>query len=366
MRRSPSLTREISFTEPNQSFSERHYIAATFSVFFLALLHAIIVYAVVKINLETHNIRIDKYINIVSLIYAIALAGFLFFYPIFVMCIVRPKRLTNYLVNGYRWHLFSKERLFFSYPILTIIPLDKSIYSSFKNEIPNINAFWLDGPLYKLDRAFFLGNDPWRALQQIIGVPEITRAIDILYHPVWLSLLLVTLLFHALGRHDLQTRLRFFISYIFIWAFLGNALATVLSSAGPCYFTQVTGQTSPYAELMEYLHSIQPDGVLLSAVQTQEKLWNGHISSTLHCGGGISAMPSIHIATTMLFALSMRQAYPSLEKFFYCYVIIIWIGSIHLGWHYASDGLLSGLCVMAIWHFSGKLTNKIITLNYPV
>ena len=359
-----TFTKEASFIKPNQCYSSRQYILAAFIIFLVALLHTAIVYAVVNINLDTHKVRIDKYVYKVYLIYGVTLMCFLFFYPVYVMGLVRPRRLVSYLINGYRWHLFSKERLLFSYPVLIIIPLDKSIYSSFKTEIPNLNSFWLDDQLHKLDRAIFLGNDPWRALQQIFSDPDITRAIDFLYHPLWISLLSIVILFHALGRHSLEVRLRFFLSYVIVWAVLGNALATFLSSAGPCYFTQVTGQTSPYADLMGYLYSIKEDGLVLNAVRIQERLWNGHVNTILGYGGGISAMPSLHIATTTLFALSMRNTYPILEKLLYCYTFIIWVGSVHLGWHYVSDGLVSGLCVIIIWYYSGKLTDKIITKEF--
>lgn len=355
-----TLDKEASFIKPNSPYSSRNYISATLSILLLALLHAVAAYAVAEINLDTHKVRIDKYVIDIYLLYCALLVFFLLLYPVLIMVLVRPRRLVSYLISGYRWHLFSKERLLFSYPVLLIIPLAKSIYSSFKTEIPNLNPFWLDDPLYKLDRVIFLGNDPWQALQQIIGDPNFTRAIDFLYHPIWLYLLFITILFHALGRHSLETRARFFLSYIIIWAVLGNALATALSSAGPCYFDQVTGQTSPYKELMGYLYSIKMDSFPLEAVRNQERLWNGYINSIFEYGGGISAMPSIHIATIALFALSMRNIYPILEKLLYCYTVVLWIGSIHLGWHYASDGPVSVLCVIVIWFYTGKFTNKII------
>jgi len=273
---------------------------------------------------------------------------------------VRPKKLLSYLISGYRWHLFSRERLLFSYPVLLCIPLVFSIYTSFKNDIPSLNPFWLDSLLYKLDKAIFLGNEPWQVFRYIIWDPNITRMIDFLYHPVWMLLLMIFILFHALGRHPLENRLRFILSFMIVWAVLGNALAAVLSSAGPCYFTQVTGQTSPYEDLMRYLYSIDVEGQALKAVRLQEWLWNNHINSVVGSGSGISAMPSIHIATTVLFALGMRKSYPILEKLLYIYVFIIWVGSIQLGWHYASDGLVSGFLVIGIWYLMGKLTDKIM------
>jgi len=266
MERLATLTSEASFIHPNQRYSRRDYIAAAFLIFLLALFHAAVAFGVVNANLEVNDVRLDTYVYKAAVLYAITFVGFLLLYPVFVMIFVRPKRLTSYLINGLRWYLFSKERWLFSYPVLIIIPLEFSIYTSFKMEIPNLISFWLDEPLFRLDRVIFLGNDPWWVFQQIIGNPNITRAIDFLCHPVWMAILLFSLLFHALGRHSLETRLRFFLSYIAVWALVGNALATLLSSAGPCYFTQVTGDESPYAGLMAYLYSIKTNGLVLNAV----------------------------------------------------------------------------------------------------
>jgi hypothetical protein len=355
-----TFTREAFFIKPNKNYSSKQYILGASIVLLMALLHAAVVYAVVEMSLHTYKIRFDQYLSYAVIIYGFALIGFIFSYPVYVMSLVRPRKLVSYLIDGYRWHLFSKERLLFSYPILIIIPLDFSIFTFFKNQIPSLNAFWLDSLLCKLDRAIFLGHDPWRTLQQIIGDPHITRVLDFLYFPLWPILFEVMLLFNAFGRHSLIVRLRFFISYIIVWAGLGNALATVLSSAGPCYFTQVTGRSSPYAQLMEYLYSIKVNGVALYAIRSQEFLWNMHVNNIFESGSGISAMPSIHVATAALFALSMRKVSSILEKVLYIYAFFVWVGSIHLGWHYASDGLVSVVCVIVIWYYSGILTDKII------
>lgn len=362
---SKELTSEVHFRTPNQYCPTGNYLLATLSIFTLALVHAAIIYTIVTLSLDSHNVRIDKYAEASFIIYSITLAGFLLCYPVFVMIFIRPSKLIRYLQEGYSWHLFSKERLLFSYPILVIIPLDKSIYTSFKTEIPHINPFWLDAPLYKLDQLAFLGHDPWIILQGIGNNPDITRIIDHLYHPAWLLLLVTTFLFHALGRHSLNSRLRFFLSYIIVWTGLGNALATVLSSAGPCYYDLVTGQASPYTELMASLNAMNEPEMTLNAIRLQEKLWTDHMNTALEYGSGISAMPSIHVATTTLLALSMRRHYPVLEKLLYCYTLLIWIGSIHLGWHYALDGIVSVLLVLPIWHYSGKLTSRILGLLTP-
>ena len=48
-------------------------------------------------------------------------------------------------------------------------------------------------------------------------------------------------------------------------------------------------------------------------------------------GAGISAMPSLHVAMAVFWT---------------------WIGSFHLGWHYALDGLVSLIGVILIWRFA--------------
>ena len=37
------------------------------------------------------------------------------------------------------------------------------------------------------------------------------------------------------------------------------------------------------------------------------------------------------------------------------YAIVLWIGTVHLGWHYAVDGEASALLIYPIWRLSGWL-----------
>lgn len=357
MKRFTDSTRELSFQRPLVPHSGWDYLRATSLVVCAALLHVASVYLTAELFLGEHQLKVGKYLGVLLL--CVLLAGlFVVLYALSVMVFVRPKRLLRYLGEGVRWHLFSKERLLFSYPVMLVILLDKSVYSSYKTEISNLVPFWLDHFLHDLDRRIFFGHDPWALLHRLSSAEGVVRAIDFFYHPLWLLLLFCMFLYHALGRHALRARVRFFLCYSIVWAVLGNLLATLLSSAGPCYFTKVTGVVGPYDELMALLASVQPDGVQLNAVHYQERLWNGYVDDVVAYGGGISAMPSMHVATIVLFALSMRGISPAMEKLFFLYAVIIWVGSVYLGWHYATDGVVSALCVVPLWHLSGVLVDR--------
>ena len=64
-----------------------------------------------------------------------------------------------------------------------------------------------------------------------------------------------------------------------------------------------------------------------------DKLWAAYQGHAISFASGISAFPSIHVATTAWIAITMRHWLG------YAYLAVIFFGSIILGWHYALDGV---------------------------
>ena len=329
------------------------YFRALLWVAGFSLLHVTILYLTSQMLLDSGHIVLDKYLDLSFIIYNLLFIGFLYFYPVYVMIFIRPARLLKRIGHGYYRHLLSAERVVFSFTALLLIPVAQSAYSSFKSQIPHINYFSFDEFLHKLDLSLLANVEAWRVLHPVVWHPWMTIALDKLYHPVWFSLLTAMLLWHALGWHSLKTRVQFFVSYIVVWGVLGNLGALMMSSAGPCYFDRVTSMPNPYNPLFEYLQSVNLQSSLAS-LEIQDKLWSGYINNVFDYGGGISAMPSLHVATTTLFALSAWKVSPRIGGVLFLYTIIIFIGSIHLGWHYAVDGLFSIPATWLIWHCVGK------------
>ena len=57
----------------------------------------------------------------------------------------------------------------------------------------------------------------------------------------------------------------------------------------------------------------------------------------------------MHVALAAMWALLFARINPWLGALGTAYTVVIWIGSFHLGWHYAVDGLASSALVVALW-----------------
>ena len=69
-------------------------------------------------------------------------------------------------------------------------------------------------------------------------------------------------------------------------------------------------------------------------------LWNFHTSGQLGAGAGISAMPSLHIATVTGIYLAFRGHRSRLTPLTAFFVLYIWALSVALGWNYAVGGIV--------------------------
>jgi hypothetical protein len=254
----------------------------------------------------------------------------------------------------------SRDRILLSLPVVVLWPFLALSFTVFKELIPAIQPFYLDQPLHALDRAIHLGNDPWVLLQPLFGHPAVTYVIDRLY-ALWFFVLYFAILLQMASTKDRRLRAQFLLSSVLAWMTLGSLGAVLLSSAGPCYFGEITGSPDPYAPLMSYLRDTVQGAHLsifgyelssqLVAVRVQDMLWDGYQSGS---GFGISAAPSMHVASTWLVA-RMLQTYgrrvPTICGWGFFAAILL--GSVHLGWHYAVDGYISIAGAWAIWRAVG-------------
>jgi len=253
-----------------------------------------------------------------------------------------------------RDHVLTPRRVAGFLAVILVVPPTLATFNGWKVSIPLFQPFAWDHRLMVLDRLLHGGADPWALLQPVLGFPAITTALGYVYGAGWLSVTNFAV-FVAAWDTDSARRNRFFVTYVLAWALLGCAMATGLSSAGPCYFAAVAGGTAPdpYAPLMAYLRDVIAVTPIPSVV-AQEALWRAQERGLSFVGAGVSAMPSLHVAMATLVCLYAARRGRLAGAAAAAFAILILVGSVHLGWHYAVDGYVSALCVAALWWALGR------------
>lgn len=284
------------------------------------------------------------------------LVGFFCGHAIYVMIFVRPKHLTRYILSDLRKNYVTIERVLIALPILAFIPVFISVFTSFKTMIPFINPYSWDVVFLKWDTILHCGVQPWQLLQPFFGSPRVTSIINFFYN-LWFFVMYGVLLWQAFSLRDLRSRMQFFLTFIGCWSLLGTLAATLFSSVGPCYYGRATGLIDPFHPLMAYLWAANESFPVWS-LKIQEMLWETYKNSGIGFGSGISAMPSIHVSMAFLFALVGWRADRVLGIGFTVFMVIIIIGSIHLGWHYAIDGYVAIVSTWLIWWAVGWLLDR--------
>lgn len=228
-------------------------------------------------------------------------------------------------------------------------------FNAFKQMILPAAGFRFDPLFASMDRALFLGHDPWRVTHGLFASPAATALIDKAYHGWFVPMALGLMLCAWLPRATFALRTQYLLSYMMMWIGVGSLLAFLLPSAGPCFYAHFTGGAD-FQPLMDRLAADQAAaGSPISALAFQAGLLRVHGSDTLIIGGGISAMPSVHNGLAALFAFAAFRLNRKAGWAMTLYAALIWIGSIHLGWHYAVDGLAAFALAWGIWRIAGRV-----------
>ena len=224
-----------------------------------------------------------------------------------------------------------------------IVAASMAAFTGLKSMLTYASPFWADPLFADMDAAIFR-TDPWRITHALLG--PATPLIDRVYG-LWIPFKFVTML-ALLAAPASRLKTQALISQALMWALMGFVLAYVFSSAGPIYYQQVTGDPR-FAEMIATLNA-HPD---LVAPRVASYLWADYASGHIAFGSGISAMPSMHVAIGIWTALILSRFGKAAAIAGIVYASFIFIGSVHLGWHYAVDGVLSGLGALLIWKLTG-------------
>ena len=265
----------------------------------------------------------------------------------------RPDRPLSTLYHRVKKVLTSPLQMAAGLPLFASLVLFFYPFTVFKGNVGVIQPYAWDATFDRWDVALHFGYRPWELLQPLFGYMPVTFLLNFNYN-LWFFVLNFFWVHYTFMARPGPERTRFFLTFFMIWAIIGSLTAIAFSSAGPCYYGFLhPGEINSYAALMDYLHGINAV-IPIWAVSTQDYLWAEHGAGSLL--GGVSAMASIHNATALLFVLMTWKKMRWLRNLMIAHAVLIFLGSIHLGWHYAVDSYVAWVMALGLWWLAGRIT----------
>ena len=226
-----------------------------------------------------------------------------------------------------------------------VLPLFLIGYTASKTAIPFLVGYAWDPLFANADRLIF-GDDVWRISGRMLGYAHV-RVWEWFYTVGW-----VAVFFAAANGVALLGSKRFvgvfFSAMLGSWLIGGCLLAYSFSAAGPVFaglfHPQLVHRFAPMHHALEVSLGSGPINF------TQHYLAKTLVLHVSLKGGGISAMPSMHLAAASTCVLAARRTswLPSAVLFW----LIIFVASGYFGYHYWVDGIAAAVLAAAMWNLS--------------
>jgi len=260
----------------------------------------------------------------------------------------QPTLFPEIVLDRWQWREILRVRI----PLaIGLCAVTSYFYFTFKVNIPAFTDFTLDHALVAIDRTMFLGRDGWQLTHAVLPWALATQFLDVIYL-AWYLVLFATIIVVGAAPLRAPLRLTFLLALGLNWVIGGVMIATLLPAAGPVYLERIAGDTS-FGALIERLQAQAAQGRIV-ALEIQEWLWAGYIQESVDAAG-ISAFPSLHVSIPATCAMMARSADRVVGWLLWLFTITVLVGAVHLGWHYAVDGIGGLLLAFGCWRLSQSL-----------
>jgi hypothetical protein len=294
------------------------------------------------------------FVNAILVSFGIFICGI--FWLVRALAVDRPDRLFAYLNNNPQVQSVMRnlvQTLLLILPVCLFLPS----FGLLKSMVGFLQPYRWDPLFIRWDQMIH-GQDVWMLIQPVIGYPKVTYLLAIAYQ-LWILLLYIAFPLVCLWRGSELLRQQMIISFLLSWIIIGVVMANWLASVGPCFLEPIIGDPR-FSEQMAYLARVDKLYPLF-VLDVQKELLDSYLAGNHGLGRGISAMPSMHVSIAFLFVMFSWRVSFFLGTAATAYCIVILLGSVHLGYHYAVDGYVAILATLIIWVAAGLIVNKLPT-----
>jgi hypothetical protein len=239
-----------------------------------------------------------------------------------------------------------KSRLIDRAPLMllpaVVLPLFLIGYTASKCAIQFLVGYSWDGIFADADKLIF-GDDVWRLTRRVLGSSH-SRVWEWFYTAGWGGVFFITANAVALLASKRLVGV-YFTAMLASWLIGGCLLAYGFSAAGPVFAGLFHQDLA--------LRFAPMHDVLDASLGTGPIAWTQHYLAQivgLHVavkGGGISAMPSMHIATASIYVLAARRTRWIVPAVLFWTVIFVASG--YFGYHYWIDGIAAAAVAAVCW-----------------
>lgn len=224
-----------------------------------------------------------------------------------------------------------------------LFPLFLVSFTAVKTAIPFLVGYSWDPFWAAADRLIFR-DDAWRIAHRWLGSGA-ALPLEWFYSVAWGLALIFIMALVPLNASARFTG-KFYSAMMATWLVGGVALAYLLSAAGPVFAHLASSDPADqFGALQQALNSSL-------AAQSPIRLTQQYLASALHShvavkGGGISAMPSMHLGAVSIYVLGARRTRWFIPAILFWLIIFVCSG--YFGYHYWVDGIVAAVVAGACW-----------------
>ncbi|MCE9506982.1 MAG: phosphatase PAP2 family protein [Alphaproteobacteria bacterium] len=241
--------------------------------------------------------------------------------------------------------------------LLTLQVLD--LIGAQKSLIPYLNPFKWDPVFSEWDRVLHFNHYPFQFVAPFVeNIGAWAPDGLAVFYVAWFFAMGATCFYCLFIDSSFYRHMRFIWTYLVSWAVLGSLGAVLFSSVGPIFFRDFYPHPPDlYRQVADHLeHSTSFIKIVFETKQWLLDVAHNDLILDLNA---ISAMPSLHVGIAWLLVLYWGTVNRWMMILAFIFFLMIFLGSIYFGFHYAIDSYFSIIGISLIWWGSGKLVHRL-------